>query len=117
MSSNDTAKRIIELALEKKGQQIVLMDVSKLSDFTDYFVIISGDSSIQIKALADHIEDELRNEGTKPYHKEGYQNLQWVLMDYIDVVVHIFQKESREFYAIERLWADAGIEFITDSPK
>ena len=117
MTSNDTAKRIIELAQEKKGQQIVLMDVSKLSDFTDYFVVISGDSSVQIKAIADHIEDELRSEGSFPYHKEGYQYLHWVLLDYIDVVVHIFQKESREFYAIERLWADAAIEFITDAPK
>jgi len=115
LSAHDTAKRIIELAQDKKGQQIVLMDISNLSDFADYFVIISGDSNVQIKAIADHIEQELKKEGIRHYHKEGYQYLNWVLLDYIDVVVHIFQKDSREFYGIERLWADAKMEFISDA--
>ena len=115
MTAQETANRIIELAQDKKGQQIVLMDISELSDFADYFVIISGDSGIQIKAITDHIEDGMRKEGIKPYQKEGYQTLKWVLMDFVDVVVHVFSKEAREFYSIERLWADAKMDFISES--
>ena len=115
MSSYQTAKRIAELALDKKGQQIVLMDISDISGFADYFVIISGDSNVQIKAIADHIEDQLRSEKIRTNHKEGYQYQNWVLLDYIDVVVHIFKKQAREYYGIEQLWADAKIEFISDT--
>ena len=114
MTADQIAKRIIELAREKKARQIVRMDIHDLSGFADYFVIMSGDSSIQIKALADHIEDELRREAIYPYSKEGYEHLRWVLLDYIDVVVHIFNNESREFYGIERLWADAKMDFISE---
>jgi ribosome-associated protein len=115
LTSRETAKRIIKLAQDKKGQQIVLMDLSELSDFTDYFVLISGDSSIQIKAIADHIDEGMRKAGVRYYQKEGYQTLKWVLMDYVDVVVHIFSKEAREFYSIERLWADAKMNFISET--
>jgi ribosome-associated protein len=115
LTAQETANRIIELARDKKGQQIVLMDISELSDFADYFVIISADSSIQIKAITDQIEEGMRKEGIKPYQKEGYQNLKWVLIDYVDVVVHIFSKEAREFYSIERLWADAKMNFISET--
>ncbi len=114
MTAKETARRIIELAQEKKGHQIVLMDIGDLSSFTQYFVIISGDSSLQIKAIADHIIEELKKEQMQPYSKEGYEYLRWVLLDYIDVVVHIFDRETREFYGIERLWADAKMEFISD---
>ncbi|HHJ53631.1 MAG TPA: ribosome silencing factor [Caldithrix abyssi] len=114
MTAKETAQRIIELAQEKKGRQIVLMDMEKLSSFVQYFVIISGDSSLHIKAIADHIVDGMKEHRIRPYGKEGYEFLHWVLLDYIDVVVHIFDNETREFYAIERLWADAKMEFITD---
>lgn len=115
MTAQETAKRIIELAQEKKGQQIVLMDISELSDFTDFFILISGDSSVQIKAITDHIEEGMRMAGVRYYQKEGYQTLKWVLMDYVDVVVHILSKEAREFYGIERLWADAKMNFISEA--
>jgi len=114
LTSLDTAKRVIELAREKKGKQIVLMDVTDISSFTDFFVVVSGESTIQIKAICDHIEDELRKESVYPYSKEGYENLNWVLMDYVDVVVHVFNNDTREFYGLERLWADAKMEFITE---
>jgi ribosome-associated protein len=110
----DTARRIIEFAQEKKGKQIVLMEISRLASFADYFVIISGDSSVQIKAIADHIEGEMKKAGERLYQKEGYQYLNWVLLDYVDVVVHIFNHEARQFYGIERLWADAKMDFIRD---
>ena len=117
MSALETAKNIIKFAQEKKGKQIVLMDISKLSSFADYFVIISGDSTVQIKAIADHIIDELHVQDIFARNKEGMDNANWVLLDYIDVVVHIFNNETREFYGLERLWADAGIEFISEEAE
>jgi len=114
LTSLDTARRVIELAREKKGKQIVLMDVKDISSFTDFFVVVSGDSTLQIKAICDHIEDELRKEAVYPYSKEGYENLNWVLLDYVDVVVHVFDNDTRGFYGLERLWADAKMEFITE---
>ena len=117
MSALETAKDIIKFAQEKKGKQIVQMDISELSSFADYFVIISGDSNIQIKAIADHIIDGLHVQGIFARNKEGMNNLNWVLLDYIDVVVHIFNNETREFYGLERLWADADIEFISEEAE
>ena len=114
MSSQELAKRISILAQEKKGSQIVVINISKMSDFADYFVVISGSSSIQVKAICDHIEDELKSESIRSYHKEGYEYNNWVLLDYIDVIVHVFKHETREFYGIERLWADAEMEFIKE---
>lgn len=114
MTSTDLMNRIVELGLDKKGQQIVTMNIAELTGIGDYFVIISGNSDVHVKAIADHIEKELKDEDVAVYHKEGYQHLTWVLLDYIDVVVHIFQRDAREYYAIERLWADAPIKFITE---
>jgi ribosome-associated protein len=114
MTSQELAKRISALAQEKKGSQIVIINISKKSDFADFFVIISGSSNVQVKAICDHIEDELRNEAVRPYHKEGYEYNNWVLLDYVDVIVHVFKNETREFYGIERLWADAEMEFIKE---
>lgn len=114
MTSLELANRITELALEKKGKQIVKIDIHKLTDYADYFVVITGDSGLQIKAIVDHIEDELAKEGIKLYSKEGYEYQRWVLLDYVDVVVHVFNHETREFYGIERLYADAKMDFITD---
>ncbi len=114
MTSSELADKITELALEKKGRQIVKIDIKNLTDYADYFVIITGDSGLQIRAIVDHIEDELAREGIKAYSKEGYEYQRWVLLDYVDVVVHVFNHETREFYGIERLYADAKMEFITD---
>ena len=115
MSSNDLVQRIVELAQEKKGKQIVVMNISKLTNISDYFIIISGDSDIHVKAITDHIEKVLKSEKVYTYYKEGYQYLNWVVLDYVDIVVHIFKRESREYYGIERLWADASIEFVLDT--
>lgn len=90
------------------------MEISTLTNVADYFVIISGDSDVHVKAITDHIDKELRSEDVRLYHKEGYQYLNWVLLDYVDVVVHIFRREAREFYGIERLWADAKFEFAME---
>jgi len=117
LTAQETVQHIIEAAQEKKGLQIVKMDISKISTFADYFVRITGESGVQIKAITDHIDEQLRAKNVYPVSKEGYQNLKWVLMDYSDVIVHIFDHESRELYAVERLWADAEMEFISDEEE
>ena len=95
--------------------QLVAMDVRGLSSITDYFVICSGDSEPQVKAIADNIR---KGTPKKPNHLEGYENLNWVLMDYFDVVVHVFGKNDRDYYNIEKLWADAPItEFTDEAPE
>jgi len=85
------------------------MDLCGVTSITDYFVICSADSDIQVKAISEHIRDELGKEKIKPWHIEGYKSLRWVLLDFVDVVIHIFQPETREFFGLERLWGDAKI--------
>ncbi len=117
MPDNDTytlAQKVAQYAQTKKAQDIRLLHLKNISSVTDFFVICHGDSSIQVKAIANAILDGLREEGVKVWHKEGTDFLNWVLLDYIDVVVHVFQKETREFYNLERLWADAKIETLSE---
>jgi ribosome-associated protein len=108
------AYKIAHLGLEKKGKQVALLDLKGLTSFSDYFVIISGESDAQIKAIYEHILKNLSEENIKVYHQEGLNNLRWVLLDYVDVIVHIFRPESREFYGLERLWGDAKIELLLE---
>ncbi len=114
MESKELAAFITELALEKKGKQIVKLNLANLTTMTDYFVILTADSEIQVKAIADHIIRQSKNDGIKIYHKEGFDSLRWVLLDNVDVIVHIFRGETREFYGLEKLWADAKMELVTD---
>lgn len=113
-SSHDLAIMISELALEKKAEDVVVMDVSEIAGFTDYFVIATGNSDVHIKTLTDYIEDELSQYKVKVWHKEGYENLKWVLMDYVDVVVHLFNAKTRDYYDLETLWADAEKILVRD---
>lgn len=117
MDSLDFAKKITDLILSKKGYQINIMDLKKLSSFADYFVICSADSDVQVKAIADEVDKKLRDEGIKCFHKEGYDSLNWVLLDYFDVVVHVFKAESRGYYNLEKLWGDAPKIEIPDEPQ
>ncbi len=113
MSEDQTYKRacqIIELALTKKAQELVLMNLKGLSAITDYFIICHGDSDLHVKAIADAVLNGMKREKIYVWHIEGYEYLNWVLLDYIDIVVHIFQKKTREFYNLERLWGDAEIK-------
>ena len=102
---------IIECALEKKAEQLIVLDVNHLTSLTDYFIICSANTDPQIKAICDNIR-----KGTphKPWHIEGYEHLDWVLIDFVNIVVHIFSKETREYYEFERLWADGMITTIQD---
>ena len=114
MDSKALAYKIVGLGLEKKGKQIAVLDLDHLTTISDYFVIISGDSDTQIKAISDHIQKKLAEEKIKIYHQEGLQTLRWVLLDYVDVIVHIFRPDTREFYGLERLWGDAKMNFVLE---
>jgi len=112
LTSHEIAQLIAKAADAKKAEDITILDMRKVAGFTDYFVICHGTSDIQVKAISDAIEDELLIHKLKYWHREGYTNRQWILLDYIDVVCHIFNKTQREFYNLEKLWADAGKEKI-----
>ncbi len=115
MTSRELSDKISRLAWEKKGRDIVILDLRRLTDVTDFFVIVSGESDLHVKAIADSIETELEKAHIKMWHKEGYEHLNWVLLDYVDVVVHIFRPEVRLYYALEKLWADAKITRMEDN--
>jgi ribosome-associated protein len=108
------AEKIADLIFNKKGYDVRIIDLRSLTTFSDFFVICSADSDTQVKAIADEIDKSLRDEGIKCWHKEGYMALSWVLLDYVDVVVHVFKKDAREFYNIEKLWGDAPIVEVVD---
>lgn len=103
-----------EFALEKKATDIKVMDVRDITSFTDYFVIATGSSDMQVKAIAENILHKMRESGVTPWKSEGWDALQWVIVDFVDVVVHIFSETAREFYNLERLWADAPTEIVMD---
>jgi ribosome-associated protein len=105
---------IVDALQEKKGHDIVVMDLRTLPHAVcDYFVICSGNSSTQVSALADSVDHLVKKKmGEDAWHTEGYQNAEWILLDYVNVVVHIFQPEARKFYGIEKLWADAPAQTI-----
>jgi ribosome-associated protein len=96
-----------KIALSKKAQDVVLLELAQIVDFTDYFLICSGTSTTQVRAIADAIEEKFKEKGVLPSHIEGYPESRWVLMDYDDVIIHIFHEETRKFYELERLWGDA----------
>ncbi|GAB4131741.1 MAG: ribosome silencing factor [Ignavibacteriales bacterium] len=117
MDSKIFAEKIAEIILTKKGFNIKLFNVQKVSSVADYFVICSADSDIQVKAIADEIEDKLGENGIKCFHKEGFESLNWVILDYFDVVIHIFRKSVREYYNLDKLWGDAEITIIDDNEE
>lgn len=100
---------VVEAAGEKKAEDIVILDIGKVSIITDFFVIASGRSTTQVKAIAENIEKRLGVLGVPWYGREGYQEGRWILLDYGDVVVHVFLRAEREFYNLERVWQDAGV--------
>jgi ribosome-associated protein len=112
MTSEELARKAADLALDKRAYDVKILDLKELYPVCDYFVICSADVDVQVKAIADHVRDSLSREDCKCWHREGYDGLRWVLLDYVDVVVHIFLKEIREFYALETLWGDAPTEEI-----
>ena len=95
-----------------------MLDLTKITSMTDYFVIATGSSDRQVKAIAENVISEMRDtEGVKAWRSEGWDSLQWVIIDFVDFVVHVFQAEARKFYNIERLWADAPMEEVKDDAE
>jgi ribosome-associated protein len=109
LDSIELTGKITELIFSKKGFDVKILDLRELTPISDYFIICSADSDIQVRAIADEIDNRLHSEGIRLWHKEGYKSLNWVLLDYVDVVVHVFKKSVREFYNLERLWGDAPV--------
>lgn len=117
MTTNKLVERIAELIFEKKGSDVKVIELKTVSAVADYFILCSADSDSQVQAIADNIDKSLRENGVRLWHKEGTTALQWVLLDYVDVVVHVFQKDIRAFYNLEKLWGDAPIVVVEDKPK
>ncbi|HDP98539.1 MAG TPA: ribosome silencing factor [bacterium] len=112
LNSEKLARLIAGFTLEKKAEQTIIMDMRAVTTITDYFVICSADSEAQVKAITDHISDQLKKQQINIWHTEGYESLNWVLLDLVDVVVHIFRPEIRSFYNLEGLWGDAEISTV-----
>jgi ribosome-associated protein len=112
LTPKSLARACCKLALDKKAEDVIIIDLRKLSAPTDYFVICSATADRQIKAIADNIVEGIEGKGHKAWHVEGYRALKWVLIDYVDVVVHVFNAETRRFYSLETLWGDAPVEEV-----
>lgn len=109
--------KAVGAALDKKAADVVVLDLRGTPAFTDFFVLCSGNSQRQVKAIADGIEDALRTARIRPAHVEGYERAEWVLMDYFTFIVHVFTPQTRTFYSLERLWGDAErIEVSDEEP-
>lgn len=114
MTSLETARAAAKALSAKKGLDIKVIRIDDISVLADYMVIVTGTSSTQVKAMADHVEYTLSEAGVSVSHIEGYRSNSWILMDYIDVIVHVFMDETREFYELERLWKDGETVDISD---
>jgi len=107
LKSRDFALKAANAALMKKAGDLVILDLAELTSIADYFVICSGESTTQVRSIAESVEHELSKKGQKPIGREGLDYSHWVLLDYGDVIIHIFEKETRDYYSLEKLWMDA----------
>ncbi len=113
-----TAKKVVSFALEKKAFDAQLMDLRKVTPVTDFFIVCSGSTRVQVKAIADNVIKKCKENDIPVYHVEGYESLRWVLIDMVEIVVHIFQPEVRTYYQLERLWGDAPTDYFdTDNEE
>ena len=114
MNTTELVKVVLKVLDDKMAEDVKVLDIHEISVMSDYFVIASAKNVSQVKAIADEVEEKLYENGCKLIQSEGYQSARWVLLDFNDIIVHIFLKEEREFYQLERVWADAkeiNIEF------
>ena len=114
MTSLEIAKEAVKAIDSKKGMKISLIKIDNVSVIADYFVIATGTSSTQVKAIADEVEYRLKQAGENASHIEGHRSDTWILLDYVDVIIHIFSDEAREYYDLDRMWADGEIVDISD---
>ena len=115
----EEVRTVVRAARDKKAIDLVVLDLRPIAGFTDFFVVCSGQNARQVQAIADAIEQSLKAVQVRPAHVEGYERADWVLLDYFDFIVHVFGRERREFYALERLWGSAErVELAADlSPR
>ena len=117
MNSEKLAKQIARILREKQGRDIVIQDLRAVTSMTDFFVLCTVQADVQARAQVQTIETEMKAQGIRVWHKEGRPGDPWILIDYVDVVVHIFRDEAREFYGLERLWGDAKFIEIKDDDE
>jgi ribosome-associated protein len=106
-SALDLVRQAAQAALSKKAYDLIALDLRDLRGVSDYFFICSAGSDVQVKAVADAVEEKLRESGARPWHVEGLEGRRWVLLDYVEMVVHVFHEKTREYYMLDRLWGDA----------
>ena len=109
-----TARAAARLTLTKRAQDVMILDLRELDGVCDFFVLATGSSEVQVRAIADAVDEGLRAEGMKPWHVEGYEARRWILLDYVDFVVHVFHAKAREYYLLDKLWGDARREIVAD---
>lgn len=114
MNSNEMAKIAIAALDDKKAKDIKVIDISNVSVMADYFIIASGTNRNQVQAMADCVEEKLYEQGIHPRQVEGYQAANWILMDFNDIIVHVFNEEDRLFYNLEKIWMDGKVIAIED---
>jgi ribosome-associated protein len=108
--------KAVKAALDKKASDVVVLDLRNTPAFTDFFILCSGSSNRQVKAIADAVEEALKAAKIRPAHVEGYDRAEWILMDYFSFIVHVFSPQMRLFYSLERLWGDAERIEVTEEP-
>ena len=113
-ATHQMAMQAARFGLERKAHDIKVLTLRDISSVCDYFVILSGDADVHVRAIADHIEDSLAKVGQYPTYREGKREGNWIVLDYIDVVIHVFMDSTRRFYQLEKLWGDAPTEVVTD---
>lgn len=109
MTNKELASLAVDALADKKASDIKIIDISEVSVMADYFIIASGSNRNQVQAMADNVEEFLHNAGINPRQIEGYQTANWILMDFNDIIVHIFNEEDRLFYNLEKIWMDGKI--------
>lgn len=107
LAPDEKAQRIAQAAVDRRAEDVLIMDMRGLMTICDFFVVCSGRSRLHVEAIAEEVEEQLSEEGLRPWHREGIPDASWVITDYGDVVVHIFAPEARAFYNLEGLWGDA----------
>ena len=105
--STEMADKAVELLKNKKARDIRLLDIHELSTIADYFIIATGNSTTQVQAMSDELEEKMDLAGYEMHHKEGFRNGRWILLDFGNIIAHLFHDEERQFYNLERLWVDA----------
>jgi ribosome-associated protein len=113
-SAQDLARVAARLTLTKRAEDVAILDLRELDGVADFFVLATGNSEVQVRAIADAVDEGMDALGAKVWHSEGYEARRWILLDYVDFVVHVFHAKAREYYLLDKLWGDARRENVTD---